>query len=202
MITSIVLAGGRSKRMGRDKAFLTYKNKTFLRNILETLDKISSQIIISINKDKSLYLNEIKELKNEIVFIKDLDEYAGPLNAVVSCYPYVKSEYVFLSTCDTPILNLDLINFLKEEMERDKDIECIIPVVNGKYQPLNTFYRKSALKKAEEVYKMGNDSLFSWIDRLNKKYISDKELSKFDKDLKTYFSVNTPDLYKKLISLE
>jgi len=200
MITSIVLAGGRSKRMGQDKAFLKYKNKTFLRTILEKLDKISSQIIISINKDISLYLKEIEGLKAEIKFVKDLKSYDGPLNAIVSSTPYVKNRYVFIGTCDTPLINLDLINYLFKTLKKNEDnYDCIIPVVNSKYQPLNTFYLKNSLELARDSYKEGNKSLFSWLDRLKKLYIYDNTLSKFDKNLSTYLSINTPEMYKALI---
>jgi molybdopterin-guanine dinucleotide biosynthesis protein A len=203
MITSVLLAGGRSKRMGRDKAFLQYNGKTFLRNILEKLDKFSSQIIISINRDIEDYRNEIVGLEHKIKFVKDKDRYEGPLNAIVSCSPYIENNYIFLSTCDTPLINVELIFYLYKKLkENEKNVDCLIPVINGKYQPLNTFYLKKTLKLAEESYLQGNKSLFSWIDKLKKMYIYDNELSKFDKNLLTYFSINTPELYKKLLNLK
>ncbi len=198
-VDCIILAGGQSKRMGRDKAFLPFRNKTFLRNILETLDKYCGKFIIVVNKDFSLYQKEIQNLNSEIILIRDIEPFSGPLNGIVSAYPYVQSNTVFLATCDTPIINLNLIKNLYKEI---KDCEAVIPVIDGKYQPLNTFYTKNALKKAKELYKQGKKSLMSWVDSLKIKRINKEYIQKFDPEIFTYKSINTPESYKKLLNFE
>jgi molybdopterin-guanine dinucleotide biosynthesis protein A len=200
MISSILLAGGQSKRMGRDKAFLKYKNKTFLRHILEKLDRFSSQIILSINKEEAIYKSELEGIKAEIKFVKDIHKHAGPLNAVVSCSPFVKNKYLFIATCDTPLISLEVVNFLFEKLkENENKFDCVTPIINGKIQPLNTFYLKKSLKYAEESYKRGNKSLLSWLDKLKKLEISENELKSLDPDFKTFLSINTPEMYQFLL---
>jgi len=196
-ITALLLAGGLSKRMGRDKAFLTYKGKTFLRNILESIQPYVDKIILSINKSEDLYLNELSGIDREIRFVKDKDRYRGPLNAVVSCSSEISTKYFFLLTVDTPLFKGELIPFLKNKIS---DYDCVIPVVNGKYQPLNTIYNSKSLSIANQVYTLEKkDAIFDWVKRLNVKYIYDDELRKIDKNLGSYFSVNTPDNYETLL---
>lgn len=196
-ITGVVLAGGQSKRMGEDKAFLNYKGKTFLRHILEEIDKFVDDIVISINKPVNLYENEIKNLKKPVKFVKDIDKFAGPLNGIVSCAESIKSDKFFLLTCDTPLFNGKLIPFFQSLLE---DYDCVIPVIDGKYQFLNTIYSKKSLEVAKNLYlKEMKNSLYAWVKNLKVKYIEEKDIKNIDKNLGSYFSVNTPQQYKLLL---
>ncbi len=195
-ITTIILAGGESKRMGQDKAFLLWEGKTFIRHILESVDTFSSQIIISGNKPPNIYLKEAENLKNIPLVIKDITPFSGPLNGIVSCSSFIEREIVFLSTCDTPYLNIQALEYLYNSLE---GYETVIPVIGEKFQPLNTFYTKEAVKKAYRMYSQGVRSLFQWIKSLKVKYIPDKDLKKFDPNLRTFTSINTPRDYENFI---
>lgn len=195
----IVLAGGQSKRMGRDKAFLPFKNKTFLRNILERIDGFCSRFLIVVNKDFSLYEEQVKDLKSKVVFIKDINPYDGPLNGIVSAYPYIKSEKVLITTCDTPVINTELLQKLSIQLN---NYDAVIPEIDSKIQPLNTFYTKNAVEKAVEIYKQGKKSLMVWLDNLNYKTINKEYIQKYDKEILTYKSINTPESYKWLLERE
>jgi len=197
-ISCILLAGGQSKRMGKDKAFLKLDGQTFLKIIVKKLYEKCDEIILSINKDEEIYQKELNEFLNKITFIKDKNPYDGPLNAVVSVADSINNPYVFIATVDTPLLNPELIDFYKEKIS---DYDCILPVINGKYQPLNTLYKKDALEKAKEVYK-SSKSLMSWIDKLNCLKLYEDEISKIDKNLFSYWSINTKDEYEKLKNIK
>ncbi len=194
MISCIVLAGGKSKRMGRDKAFLKFKGKTFLKNVLDSVSKICDEIIIVGNREEELYLKEAKEIEKNVYFTKDIHPYEGPLNGVISALPFVNGEKVFIATCDTPLISPEIIDLLNREID---EFDAVIPVIKGKFQPLNTLYKRQALKKAEELYKEGNRSLSSFIKKLNVKYIDEKKILNY---ALSYWSINTPEDYKKLIS--
>lgn len=198
MISCVLLAGGQSKRMGKDKAFLSFKNKTFLRWVLEALDKYCDEIIIVANKDQSIYLNEAKGLSANIKFTSDIHPYEGPLNGIISSLDLIENENIFVATCDTPLINSEVIKFLHQTIE---NYEAVIPVVKDKFQPLNALYKKSALEKAKNIYKSGQKSMFSFIKQLNKKIIYEKDLKNIDKNLYTYWSINTPEDYERLKNL-
>ncbi len=195
-LSCIVLAGGQSKRMGKDKAFLLHKDQTFLRNILEKLDNFCNQIIIVGNREPELYLMESLGLNAEVIFITDKYPYAGPLNGLLSASNIIKNDAVYITPCDTPLLNEKVIPFLAEKLDK---FDAVIPEVDGKYQPLNAVYTKKALKKVEDIYEKENiRSLMGFLKKINAKVIHEDEIKKVDKDLLTYFSVNTPEAYQKL----
>ncbi len=199
-ITGVVLAGGKSKRMGKDKAFLKFKEKSFLRHILEALDKYCNQIVIVINKEENLYTKETKNLSSEIVFVKDKYPYKGPLNGILSSLSKIKNQLVYITPCDTPLLNPEIIPFFVQKIN---DYDAVIPDINGKIQPLNALYKKNALELSKEVFeKQGKKSLMAFLENLNVKFINEKELKKIDKNLYSYFSINTKESYQSLLNIK
>jgi len=197
-VTAILLAGGKSKRMGRDKAFLRLGDKTFIKIIGEKLSPYCSQIIVSGNKEKELYLSQLDEIESEITFVKDLDPYSGPLNGIVSCANYVKYPYVFIATCDTPLIEERLIPFF---IEKIKNHEAVIPEVSEKLQFLNTLYKSSALKKGGNMYNNGIRSLYQWVEALKFLKLYENEIKAIDKRLYSYWSINTSEDYERLRAL-
>ncbi len=198
-ITGLVLAGGQSKRMGEDKAFLKFKNKTFLRNILESLDKYCNQIVIVINKEESLYQNEIKNLNAEIIFVKDKYPYEGPLNGILSSLEFIKNDLVYITPCDTPLLNPEIIPYFYQIIN---GYDAVIPSIKGKIQPLNALYKKQSLEFTKQVFeKEKKKSLMAFLEKLKIKYVNEEEIKKIDENLYSYFSVNTKESYEILQNL-
>lgn len=192
-LSCIILAGGKSKRMGEDKAFLDFNGKSFIRVIGEKLSKKCSQLIVSANREEELYREELKGLEFE--FIGDLNPYQGPLNGIVSTVEKIKGEYVFIATCDTPQLKEELIELYLNMID---GFDAVIPEIDGKLQPLNTLYHKTALEKSKESFK-DSRSLLSWVSRLNFFVPPIEEINKIDKELGSYRSINTKQDYLNLL---
>ncbi len=197
MISCIVLAGGQSKRMGKDKAFLEIKGKSFLKNVLESVSQYCFQIVIVGNKEKDLYLREARGISSEVEFKKDIYPYEGPLNGIISALDSIKGDIVFIATCDTPLLISNIIPYLESKLD---GFDAVIPVIKGKFQPLNTIYKREALERAVDLFKKGERSLFSFIKSINTLYLSHNEVKKVDPELQSYWSINTPVEYEKLVN--
>ncbi len=194
-VDSIILAGGESKRMGRDKAFLPLCGKPFIQIIAEKLSRYSDKLIISTNKDENLYTEYLKDIDTQIIFVKDKNPYSGPLNGIVSCLDVLSSDFVFVGTCDTPLLESELIPYF---LSKINSFQAIIPQVKKRLQFLNTLYEKSAIHKAEEVYSKGTKSLYRWIEDISVMKIKEGEVMEIDPHLYSYWSINTPQDYQRI----
>lgn len=189
-LSCIILAGGQSKRMGNDKAFLDFGGKSFIRTVAEKLSKKCSQLIISANKDWHIYRNELRGI--DFDFVKDMDPYAGPLNAIASTSAFIKNDIVFIATCDTPFLDENIIDYYMSIIGK---YDAVIPIVEKRHQPLNTLYKKTATILAKEIYQT-RKSLMAWVEMLNYKPIDESDIANY---ILTYKSINTKEDYERFV---
>lgn len=175
-ICALVLAGGKSTRMnGNNKAFLKYKDKTFIENILEVLKEFN-KIYISVD-DKEKY----KDLNYEL--IEDEYKEIGPIGGIYSALKVIKEEYVFITACDMPKISKKLINILKSNLTKDYQY-IIFSDENERLYPLGGIYSKECLPFIEEMIYSKNYKLTDLVKKLNGKIISlnDTDIDKEDLD--------------------
>lgn len=132
-ITGIILAGGKSSRMGTDKGFLKLNNKAFIEYSIEALQPLVSQmLIVSNNPDY-----EVFRLKRVDDLIKD----AGPLAGIYSGLKHSKTDYNLVLSCDIPLIKKEVLEKLIEAEDGDFDILQIES--NGRSMPLIAMYKKT-----------------------------------------------------------
>lgn len=183
LVKCFILAGGKSSRMGSNKALLTFNGNTLLSNCIKVLKEFSKEIYISGNYP------EYKIFNLPII----IDEYAeiGPMGGLQSSLKILaKDEYGFFTTCDMPLIKSSLINKLATELN---PFDCVVFSVNGIIQPLFGFYNQRCLRDIESQIQKGNFSLTSLVFNSHSKVI---EISSDEKDYLN--NINTPEEYKKL----
>lgn len=131
-ITGIVLAGGKSSRMGTDKGFLIFKDKPFVQYSIDALKPLVSEIIIV--SDHPDY--DIFGYKR----INDITKDSGPVAGIVSGLEASATPYNLILSCDIPLINSDILKQLIEGI--DDTSEIIQTESNGKTMPLIALYRK------------------------------------------------------------
>lgn len=179
--TLAILAGGKSSRMNyNNKAFLKYREKTFIENIIEKGKDYKEIIIIANNKE--IY----KEFNLRVV--EDIYKEQGPLSGIHSALENSKTKYCLCVACDMPLLSRELLKRLGEE---DSDFDILIPKVNNRLQPLCALYSKDIVNILKENLKHKNNKLQKIILNLNYKIIKGLEE-------KNFTNVNTIQEYKEL----
>ena len=130
-ITGIILAGGKSSRMGQDKGFLKLKGKTFMSYIIRALKPVVSDIIIvSNNSDYDAF-----KLKR----VEDVMEDSGPLAGLYSGLLNSETENNIVLSCDVPLINTAVLNKLIEGF--GDETEAIQIESMGKTMPLVAIYK-------------------------------------------------------------
>ncbi|NNC49121.1 MAG: molybdenum cofactor guanylyltransferase [Flaviramulus sp.] len=131
-ITGIILAGGKSSRMGTDKGFILLNNKPFVQYSIDALKPLVSEIIIV--SDNGNY--DVFGLKR----ISDLTKNAGPVAGICSGLEASITENNLILSCDIPLISSDL---LKQLINAIDDTSEIIQIEsNGKTMPLIALYKK------------------------------------------------------------
>lgn len=184
-MTLAILAGGKSSRMGKDKAFLKYKDKSFIENIINKGNKFREILIISNNKKDYEKFN--------IKIVEDIYKDKGPIGGIHTALVNSKFNKVLCVACDMPLISEEtLIKLSKEKGEN----EVIIPKINGRLQPLCGIYTKSLIDKIEEDIKNNRTKLIDNIKEFDFKILDKDDLNKKD-----FININTPKDYSELEEL-
>jgi len=182
-ITLIILAGGKSSRMGKDKALLKYKNKTFVQLLFDNLKSNFSEVIISSNNPKVKIVG-VKTIADEI---KDI----GPMGGLYTCLKQSNTEINFIVSVDTPFVSPKLSS---EIVLKSDNYDIAIVSLKNKLQPIIGVYKKNIIPVLEEEINAGMYKMQKFLEKTNHKII---ELDyTFENDLQ---NLNTQNDYDKLI---
>ena len=190
---AILLAGGHSSRMGRDKASLSIGGQSLLERTIAVLIPLTEEIVVMLRKHQDIsYLP--KEIHDSIRVGRDRRDARGPLQGIKDgadlLHPSVTR--VFVLTCDLPYLHSAWLKKMQSCMQDDTDIVCS---VNGAIaNPLIALYRREVLEKAGTAIKQGKRRPISlWqgfqVTRLAPTSGKDRVVT----------DVNTPEEYQKAV---
>ncbi|MFQ6137194.1 MAG: molybdenum cofactor guanylyltransferase [Candidatus Hydrothermarchaeales archaeon] len=197
MITSIILAGGRSERFGRDKKFIEIKGKSFIQHVIERARKFSDEIVISLGAEEAGEIKDEPDLKVAI----DEEKSKGPLVGISSALQYCRGRYVVVLSVDSPFIEPKVF----ETMIRDcKGYDAVVPILDdGTVDSLHGVYRIPKLREAcRKALESGKYAVRTMISYLNKvKFVSVDTFKEYDPDLLTFINVNTEEDLEKLVEL-
>ncbi|MCS4538242.1 MAG: molybdenum cofactor guanylyltransferase [Thaumarchaeota archaeon] len=193
---AIILAGGRSSRMGENKALMMLNGKTMLEHIVEAIRKITGEIVLVIGFDQDMDAKAL--ISKNIPIIKDILDVKSPLIGILTGTKFLSAEYVSVHPCDTPLIEPSLMGYL---FKRAEGHEAAIAITkDGRLQPLNSVYKSSAVHRAcDESLNRGETKCKQMIQHLEDVvYVKEDELTRFDPLLRTYININTRQEFQEL----
>lgn len=186
LISTGVLAGGKSSRMGENKALLTINNKRFLDRITDELSSFDEVLVSAASK------NDYKDIKYDIY--EDEHKGIGPIEGIYQIVSHAANDYVFVCAVDMPFVSAELVSYMAEFISSDYD--CYVMMDDNHIHPLCAIYSKAVLPVIEKLIAEGKYRLMGILNSLRTKYIR-LESTCFDK--KVVKNINTRDEYKKLV---
>lgn len=161
--TAIILAGGKSTRMGFDKALLPIHGRPMVQQVVDQLRPVFNQILIVADDVEKFAFLGLEVVRDEVPDV-------GPLMAVVSGLRVSAHDLNLVVGCDMPSIDTDfVVDMLREAGAYD----CVVPVTcEGHFEPLLAVYRKSVLEQAEAVLAGGHRRIACLFDRCKVKYVS------------------------------
>lgn len=185
-IGCVLLMGGKSSRMGTDKAYLLYEGICFWKRITDEMSACGPTYV-SVDT-----IERAPDMEYPLI----LDEYEkiGPIGGIYSALRTVREELVFFAPCDIPTLSKNLIVGLMEEYQEEYD-GVILSSKEGKIYPTIGIYSKRLLPKIEKHIVSQNYRLMNLIKQCNFKIVSMEQLNLGEDDLT---NVNTQAEYHAL----
>ena len=178
MKSIIILCGGRSRRMGKDKGSLVLNGKPMLIHVLDTIKGIVDEIVLVLRDQEQIdrYKPILKDIDMSIKIVTDETKDQGPLVGILTGLSYINSEYAQILPCDSPFISKSFV--LKMfEIAGAKKFDAVVPIWDdGHIEPLHSIYKKDVLNKGRNLVKNEQYNVKSLIDNLNVKYVDVEEL--------------------------
>lgn len=185
-LTVAILAGGRSRRMGSDKALLTIEGIPLIQRVINAAHNLTdARIIISNSPDNhSLFLWPL---------VPDRFPDAGPLGGLATALHHATTSHLLLLACDMPNLTLPLLQYLVNQPRASHGV--IIPEDEKGLQPLCAVYSRSILPLAEDAIKQGRLSIRTFIERIDACVVDKEKWATHSEVSDPFSNFNTPEEY-------
>jgi molybdopterin-guanine dinucleotide biosynthesis protein A len=190
-ITGIILAGGKSTRIGANKPQLKIGESHLIDRVLGTLSQFTSSILIVAAEDQiGLAISATPGAR----WVKDIYPGKGPLGGIYTGLMHAETSYSLVVGCDMPFLNSGLLKYL---IEGAYGYAAAVPKIGWMIQPLHAVYSKSCLPSIEALIREDQLQIIKLFDLVNTRYVTEKEIDQFDPDRLSFLNINTEgDLLK------
>lgn len=159
-ITGIILAGGKSTRMGTDKTFLKLNGKTLLERSIELIQPFCDSLIISSNNPEHERFG-YKTIPDEI-------PNCGPIGGIHSCLKYSKTDWNFIISVDSVFVEPKFVEFLVSEIG---EFDSVVPIHSKGKEPLIALYNKNCLVEIEKMIQSGDFKMHNLLNSINTKWV-------------------------------
>lgn len=185
--TGVILVGGKSRRMGKDKAFLKVEGITFFEKILKVFKENFIQVLLAGDKEERFADYNLQHFPDIYPGSSLGGLYTGLYNA--------KTEYVFVSSCDLPFPNEDVLRYL---YSLKTGFDAVVPCSIYGYEPLFALYSKSCLEPIRGQLVRGEYCAYAYYPEIRVRSVSSDELSELNPDGSAFMNINTPEDFAKI----
>jgi molybdopterin-guanine dinucleotide biosynthesis protein A len=194
-VTSIILAGGKNLRLGRNKAIENIGNITLIERVAKRLRPLTGHYIIVTSGDKFELPGPCKaEMLADVYYGK------GPLGGIYTGLLTARSSQNIVVACDMPFLNNKLLGYM---LELSGDYDAVVPRLdNGMIEPLHAIYSKSCLGKMKEWLESDRLKIYRFLDAIKVRYVERAECQEYDPQLLSFFNINYQQDLDRAIELD
>ncbi len=196
MKSIIILCGGRSRRMGKDKGSLVLNGKPMIVHVLDTVKSIVDEIILVLRDQEQIdkYKPILKDVDVSIKIVTDETKDQGPLVGILTGLSHVNSEYAQVLPCDSPFISKSFVLKMFEIAKGGK-FDAIVPIWDdGHIEPLHSLYKKDIITIIRDLIKKEKRNVSSLFEGLDVEYIDVEDLDETAMSFRNLNKVNDLEL--------
>ena len=205
--SAIILAGGKSSRMGQPKALLPFDGEPLIVHTVRTLKRLFADIIV-VAAPGSEFIELLSLLSSQpykpykpnepnVTLVRDEVAYQGPVGGIYYGLRAANKEVCFVTSCDVPFLNLSLIQYLIEQIP---GYDVVVPRWQDRFQPLHAVYRKSVVLFLQEQLARGELRPIFLYSKVRTREVNEEEVRRFDPEGLNFLNMNTPEDYQAALA--
>ncbi|MDO8444796.1 MAG: molybdenum cofactor guanylyltransferase [Deltaproteobacteria bacterium] len=191
-VTGIILAGGKSSRMGRNKALLDFGGRRIIEHTVDLFKSIFPKVIIVTNTPEEYANLGIKT-------VTDIFPGKGSLGGIYTGLIHSSHDHSFIASCDMPFLRRELIEFL---ISLKGGYDVVVPRLKDGYEPLHAVYSKRCSKSMEAMINKGDLRIIGFYPEVRVREVSEEELAPYISEPSPFVNINTPEEYEEAVNTQ
>ncbi len=190
-ITGVILVGGKSRRMGRDKALLEIGGRPLVERVLTVFREYFGRVVLVGDREERFAAYGLPVLP---------DIYPGSaLGGLYTGLIHAVTDHVFVSSCDIPYPNAAVVHYLCRLRE---GYDAVVPLTGDSFEPLFALYTKSCLVPILKLLERRNFCVYDFYPDIRVRYVAGTELAHLDPGGRCFLNVNTPEELARVIEEE
>jgi molybdopterin-guanine dinucleotide biosynthesis protein A len=185
-MTSIILAGGKSSRLGRSKLLETIEGKSLIQWVVDRLATFSTEIIIATAQGEAIPCSSTVRIKT----VADIYPEKGPLGGIHSGLAASPGSQAIVVSCDTPFLSVSLLKYMTQFCPA---FDIVVPRIKDEVEPLCAVYAKNCLAPIQELLERDKRQIRRLFNMVKVKYVEEDEINSFDPEHLSFFNINSQD---------
>lgn len=183
-MTSIVLAGGKSSRLGRTKALQIIAGKSLIQWVVDRLAVLSTEIIIVTAHGEVIPCSSVAKVRT----VADIYPGKGSLVGIYSGLIASSSSQAIVVGCDTPFLSTGLLEYMTQT---SPTFDIAVPRIKDKVEPLCAVYSKNCLAPIQELLEQNELRIVELFGMVKVRYIEEDKINNFDPEHLSFFNINS-----------
>ena len=185
-VSGVVLAGGESRRLGRDKALERIGDQTLIERVVGRIAPVSAEVIVVVaSPSKAAAL----PLPPEVRVVSDRYPGCGSLGGIFTGLSASREPWIILVACDMPFLDPTLMRCL---MAMRRGVDAVVPCLSGRPEPLHALYSKTCLEPMERMLQAGQLKIAPLFEAVRVRYVGEETIDRIDPHHRSFFNVNSP----------
>lgn len=181
-VSAAIMAGGKSRRMGQDKAWIDVRGEPLIRRVIAVLSSVADEVIVVANDERYEALG--------LRVVPDRYPDGGALGGIVTGVGAAAHDTVLVAACDMPFLDPVVWRLL---LGRAGAADVVIPVLGDQPETLHALYTKACLPAMERALAAGRMRVISFFDDVRVDRVGEDVIRTVDPTLRAFTNVNTPE---------
>jgi FdhD protein len=191
-VTGVILAGGQSIRMGRNKALLDYQGRPLIEAVFRTVSSVFSEVLVVTNTPEAFDFLPCPK-------IPDIYPGKGSLAGIHAALSQCRTPRIFVAACDMPYLDGETIRGLAGLLGKET---VLVPETDSGLEPLHAFYSRDVLPQFEQALQDGRVKIIDLLAAIGARIVPAGEVARLSPGFASFRNVNSPEEYELLGSGE
>ena len=197
-ISVVILAGGVSRRLGRDKAVEPFGDETLLHRVVRRANEaIGSNDVVIVVAQADQAERASADIPHRLVL--DALPGSGTLGGIYTGLEAARNDWALVVACDMPFLSVPLLGYMAGLRE---GVDAVVPVTGGRPEPTHALYSRRCVPAISQRLQAGQLKAAGFLDLVRVRYVAEKEARRFDPELLSFFNVNRPEDLARAIEIE